>query len=156
MDAINLYLRNVKKESHQIFEFVSTREENVSVVITQKYLYIAVPIMNFYNNLIDGRANNDSYAGAMSRMHSPSLWLNLSTGGDDVKIYLVRHEFGHALGLLHEHQRPDLWQNIREFMDLEKMDRELGSDAERNFGEEKFWSFDNSTKYDPESIMHYP
>jgi hypothetical protein len=35
--------------------------------------------------------------------------------------FLVMHEFGHALGLQHEHQRGDLWSCIRDFVKIGRM-----------------------------------
>ena len=83
--------------------------------------------------------------------------LNLSVNDDRYKRHSVIHEFGHALGLRHEHQRSDFWENIESCIDKAKMIEDLKcSEAEL----ETNWTsqhFPNTTRseYDPESIMHY-
>ena len=98
----------------------------------------------------------------------PTMTLNLS----DQKFpeyflrHLVIHEFGHALGLEHEHQRSDFWETIERFMDLEKMKDDhrfeylktkkakeayFGKDYLKASQEGVCWA----SEYDPDSIMHY-
>ena len=91
----------------------------------------------------------------------PTMWLDLHTGGvnDDYKKHVVIHEFGHILGLTHEHQRSDFWKLIKPFIDQKKMKKDL------KLTDDQFktdWGIDHSrnvegvsTEYDPTSIMHY-
>ncbi|MBI3271421.1 MAG: hypothetical protein HYZ53_20695 [Planctomycetes bacterium] len=83
-------------------------------------------------------------------------WLSPSSA-DDVVERVVLHEFGHALGLIHEHQNPAggiLWNKEEVYKDLsaqwskEKIDQNLFepyAQAETNY-----------TQTDPLSIMMYP
>ncbi len=66
---------------------------------------------------------------------------------EDFKKFILRHELGHVLGLLHEWERPD-WQNHIVLVQGRKMPK-IGS----------WWSrvFNNYTlEYDYESVMNYP
>ena len=100
------------------------------------------------------------------------MHLDLSKGGTLLKQRRVIHEFGHVLGLLHEHQRPDFWECISDYIDKDKMKRDKRADV-KNWPESKFETFWATnyvsvskgqmtptthvyTEYDPESIMHYP
>lgn len=70
-------------------------------------------------------------------------WANLST---------VRHEFGHLLGLEHEHQHPDVPFMISQAVikTHTKMDRDF-LEPKHGLG---MWSL-MTTKYDINSVMHY-
>ena len=87
------------------------------------------------------------------------MWLNLHMGNDDYKQYVVVHEFGHALGLGHEHQRCDFWKRTEPYIDKNKMMTDLGV-TERffdcNWGKDESSRTSSNTKYDPKSVMHYP
>ncbi len=62
---------------------------------------------------------------------------------------LVIHEFGHALGLEHEHQRSTFWNVFDTVVeDKDKMPGALAYHKRGNFS-------DSDRVYDPKSIMHY-
>ena len=96
----------------------------------------------------------------------PTMVLSLKGFPEKLQKSLVIHEFGHALGLEHEHQRSDFWDNTEECFDIEKMMNDprikpsLVDGTKAGF--ERDW-FKKSTdallleddEYDPESIMHY-
>ena len=86
--------------------------------------------------------------------HEPTMYLDLTHGGDDYKASLIRHIFGHVLGLKHEHQRSDFWRYIRPFVDVGMMRRELG-DRFREWEPTRTCASSVSCPYDPDSIMHY-
>lgn len=112
-----------------------------------------------------------------------TMHLHLGPGGDDYKQHVVMHEFGHVLGLDHEHQSPnadfidktaaiqDLTEGYKESLRYSKVFKEelkqmypnksedemAKARAEREFDYSyKQGSGGEATEYDPFSIMHYP
>ena len=96
----------------------------------------------------------------------PTMRLNLggtATGYPHPSLQrsLVIHEFGHALGLEHEHQRSDFWDILEKHLNPDKvpgMSSTPGSDESRaTFGTQWARKLVKGTpsKYDPLSIMHY-
>ena len=111
----------------------------------------------------------------------PTMVLNLTRMYCPNQRSLVIHEFGHALGLDHEHQRSDFWEYLEKHIDMEKMcndervRKQISDKGKASFGED--WFRDKSkiprvirkilrikdredgqvasAQYDPESIMHY-
>ncbi len=85
-------------------------------------------------------------------------WLEETTSDEEVN-RVVLHEFGHALGCVHEHQSPaggipwnrprmyDYLKRVHGWSREESDDRLVAQFPERTT---------NYTEYDPKSIMHYP
>ena len=88
--------------------------------------------------------------------------LDLS-GKDDYHIqFTILHEFGHALGLYHEHQHPQYLKVMKDYLSPEKMMDILSmrttqvDDFNRQYLELN--DFDDhfiKPNYDSKSIMHY-
>lgn len=86
--------------------------------------------------------------------------LNLSGyDDDDRKKYIILHEFGHALGLCHQHQHPD-------YLDAMKFFLEKDSICKKYYGIKTLQNYDDQFgplsrykladgEYDKDSIMHY-
>ena len=97
----------------------------------------------------------------------PTMVLSLNGHPPSVQRSLVIHEFGHALGLEHEHQRSDFWDVLEKHFDKDKMMKDprlqgFKSEDTRKaaFGRDWFKRSDDSdwrvkSEYDPHSIMHY-
>lgn len=96
------------------------------------------------------------------------MTLDLSSSRDDYKRHLVPHEFGHALGLAHEHQSPnapallekeDLIAKLAPYMPgvSEAAKRKAAADKyEQDYKRHSVVADDAVvTKHDPKSIMHY-
>ena len=107
---------------------------------------------------------HNSYIGTYSKLIDPSEeTMNFDTV--DMKYTpaffsaVVQHEFGHAIGLLHEHSSPvsGIKWNKERLYKLYKIQQGWDKDQVdfqvfRVFNQ----SYTNGTKYDNKSIMHYP
>ena len=86
--------------------------------------------------------------------------LNLSNQNDYNKMHIILHEFGHALGLGHEHQHPEYIRVMEQFLDdgATMLCFKIPTVAvyDDQFKELKYDLAEESKDYDVDSIMHYP
>ena len=78
----------------------------------------------------------------------------------------ILHEFGHALGLYHEHQRPDYCEVMGNYLEDDKVYagfRRPGEESYEDYmkqfeviADDAPDAFKYKPEYDPLSIMHYP
>lgn len=88
--------------------------------------------------------------------------MNLDTtefGNNTILRRTVLHEFGHAIGLLHEHYSPNStiqWDKNAFYEDLLRMPSQWRNDLEMQFFKTYQISYTQGTNYDQKSIMHLP
>ena len=94
----------------------------------------------------------------------PTMVLSLQDFPPNIQRNLVIHEFGHALGLEHEHHRSDFWDTVGECFDTEKIIKDFGLLKHSKSGKDARACFEREFKksskhmqsaYDADSIMHY-
>ncbi|GJF00935.1 zincin-like metalloprotease, partial [Phanerochaete sordida] len=102
-----------------------------------------------------------SYIGTDSSHHKPSMnlgWIDENKRPDDIRSTIL-HEFGHALGAVHEHESPNAsiqWNKEQVYEDLggppNHWDR---ATVDRNMFTVYTMPSVQATTFDPESIMLY-
>ena len=110
---------------------------------------------------------SESKIGTMATDHEgdPTMWLNLSAVRfDDYREYVVVHEFGHVLGLGHEHQMSHLAAALDEKATIKWLENKCSYD--KSGAKAKFRAdfkcypsnepIKEGIKFDPWSVMCYP
>ena len=134
---------------------------DIRVLFTSKTkCYFAITAASF-KYIGDGRRETKLGKRAQkAKYDEATMWLDLHSGevGDNYKRHIVIHEFGHALGLGHEHQRSDFWKLIKPYVNITKMKKDLKVTDEgfkTNWDSDPQFKTGKCTPYDPNSIMHY-
>jgi serralysin len=111
-----------------------------------------------------GKGNgHNSFVGTVSQQISsnePTMNLDTVDLGNSTDFWrsTTLHEFGHALGLLHEHSSPISgikWDKEKIYKEYARMGW-TRDDVDNQVFETYNKSYTNGTKYDNKSIMHYP
>ncbi len=143
-DKVKAVVKEWERYANLKFEFVSVGASNIRINLDNK---------GGHNSMIGTLANN---AAADERT------MNFDT--TDFKTYAamrrtVLHEFGHAIGLLHEHYSPIAgipWNKEAVYADLKKTQGWDKETVDVNLFQQYNVSYTNGTSYDRKSIMHYP
>ena len=99
-------------------------------------------------------------AAALIDSSEPTMnygWLTLDTSDSEYQ-RVVLHEFGHAIGLMHEHQNPEAgipWDEEAVYRYYERTQGWPRDYIESNVLAVASENFTNFSDYDPDSIMHY-
>ena len=133
-----------EKHANIRFEFVTIGASNIRINLDNK---------GGHNSMIGSLANN---AAADERT------MNFDT--TDFKTYgamhrTILHEFGHAIGILHEHYSPIAgipWNKEAVYTELKKTQGWDKETVDVNLFQQYNVTYTNGTKYDKLSIMHYP
>ncbi len=142
------------------------------MLLAYNYWVQLIPSCTFCNNY--GTCDCIDVCGSWSavgtdvynvRMDNPTMMLDLKNFSRDFQKYLVVHQFGHALGLEHEHQRIDFWESIEKHIDEKKMqdDPSVGNYSTTEAFKRDWLKLERKThreaiakcNYDPQSIMHW-
>lgn len=148
------------------FVFVDSNGKKLSINYDQRSFRLPIGKENTYQNYFDRsdirisftENTNNSIVGTGSIIQKPNeATMNLGT---NIKLKSVRrgsilHEFGHALGLMHEHQNAKRrfkfnQKNVYAYCESRKIDE---ISCKSNMLET--YSNGTSTFYDPESVMNY-
>jgi hypothetical protein len=112
---------------------------------------------------LDDKGGHNSLIGTLANMADPNeKTMNFDT--TDFRTYnamyrTVIHEFGHAIGLLHEHYSPIAgiqWNKEAVYAELKRTQGWDKETVDVNLFQQYALSYTNGTKYDRTSIMHYP
>ena len=107
----------------------------------------------------DDGSGNWSAIGTQAKLrplYEPTMHIDLVQTADMLN-HSIRHEFGHALGLLHEHQHPDndiQWDKEKLYSEVEKLGH-TKQVTDENFITPPDPKTITTSGYDSKSVMHY-
>jgi hypothetical protein len=148
--------------SPQLQQAVMTISKEWEQYANIKFVYITSGASNIRVNL-DNKGGHNSLVGTLCNMAKQTdHTINFDT--TDFVTYesmhgTVLHEFGHALGLLHEHSSPIAgipWNKEAVYADLKATQGWDKDMVDAQLFEQMSLSYTNGTSYDNKSIMHYP
>ena len=143
-NTIKNFAKQWEKYANISFVFILKGNSNIRINLDSK---------GGYNSLIGTLANSVS---------QNEKTMNLDTtdfNNEQIIKRVVLHEFGHVLGLLHEHFNPlsgISWNKDSVYNDLYRTDGWNKMTVDHNIFQEYKLSYTNGTLYDKFSIMEYP
>ncbi|MCU0322167.1 MAG: M12 family metallopeptidase [Chitinophagaceae bacterium] len=143
-DKVKAIAKEWERYANIRFEFVQVGASNIRINLDNK---------GGHNSMIGTLANNAA---------DDERTMNFDT--TDFKTFAamrrtVLHEFGHAIGLLHEHYSPVAgipWNKEAVYTELKKTQGWDKTTVDVNLFQQFKVSYTNGTEYDKSSIMHYP
>ncbi len=117
-----------------------------------KWLYCSFCCFFFYTDTEGCSCMIGMDAEIVQSLSQPTMVLSLRGQPRYIQKSLVMHQFGHALGLDHEHQRSDFWDVVGSYFEKEHIPQAQTSRVLKKLDS---IDFDALVDYDPESIMHY-
>jgi serralysin len=145
-DMIMRYAKEWEKYANIKFEFIEVGDSHIRVILTGN----------------DGGGNYSKLGTMATMVPQDEHTLHLDTTSFTTPQYTytaIVHEFGHAIGLMHEHMNPTSgikWDKNRVYAAY-KMQQGWDKDmVDAQLFKKYSISYTNGTKYDSKSIMHYP
>ncbi|MFC5045538.1 M12 family metallopeptidase [Aquimarina hainanensis] len=145
---VKKYAKEWEKYANIKFDFVAA-SSNANIKIT------------FKEGAYADDAGSWSYLGTEANYQSRSMhygWFNDNTSEEDFRATTI-HEFGHALGLIHEHQNPVAeinWDKEAVYAYYAGPPNNWSkAEVDHNLFKRHSKNSTNYSTYDPESIMHY-
>jgi serralysin len=158
---VKQYAKEWSEASFSWVDFRGHKRQKISIVFFEGGNYVA-PIRIAFNSGGGSSSVVGSEANAVEQGKPTMIfgWINENTSEADIR-RVVLHEFGHAIGLVHEHQSPVAripWdrEKVYEYYRITQSPPWSREKVDRNIFAVYDATTTNYTAYDMRSIMHYP
>ncbi len=145
-DMIMKYAKEWEKYANIKFDFVEFGDTHIRVILTGN----------------DGGGNYSKLGTMANMVPQDEHTLHLDTTSFTTAEYTytcIVHEFGHAIGLMHEHMNPTSgikWDKNRVYAAYKLQQGWSKEMVDAQLFKKYSTNYTNGTKYDSKSIMHYP